>query len=106
RRLEVPFARERRYSLGDVANAIGDLDLANAMITPRGLTVIQSPRVESMTLRVSARTPGIAPRVRDDLAKFDFQRVESSDSSTVVVTTSARRIPKKLTVQLPVTGAE
>jgi len=59
-----------------------------------------------MTVRVSARTPGIAPRVRDDLAKFDFQRVESSDPSTVVVTTSARRIPEKLTTKLPVAGAE
>ncbi|HEY7181478.1 MAG TPA: transglutaminase domain-containing protein, partial [Blastocatellia bacterium] len=105
-RLAVAFDREGRYSVGDLANAIGDFDLANAMITPKGLTVIGSPRVESMTLRVSARTPGIAPRVRDDLAKFDFQRVESSDSSAVVVTTSARRIPEKLTIQLPVAGAE
>src|SRR5262249_51722704 len=102
----VAFDREGRYSVGDLANAIGDFDLANAMITPKGLTVIGSPRVESMTLRVSARTPGFAPRVRDDLAKFDFQRVESSDSSTVVVTTSARRIPEKLTTKLPVAGAE
>jgi tetratricopeptide (TPR) repeat protein len=105
-RLAVAFDREGRYSVGDLANAIGDFDLANAMITPKGLTVIGSPRVESMTVRVSARTPGIAPRVRDDLAKFDFQRVESSDPSTVVVTTSARRIPEKLTTKLPVAGAE
>jgi transglutaminase-like putative cysteine protease/Flp pilus assembly protein TadD len=105
-RLAVAFDREGRYSVGDLANAIGDFDLANAMITPKGLTVIGSARVEVMTLRVSARTPGIAPRVRDDLGKFDFQRVESIDSSTVVVTTSARRIPEKLTVQLPVAGAE
>ncbi|MGH9755898.1 MAG: transglutaminase domain-containing protein, partial [Blastocatellia bacterium] len=105
-RLSVAFDREGRHSVGDLAGAIGDFDLANAMITPKGLTVIQSPRVVEMTLRVSAKTPGIAPRVRDDLAKFDFQRVESSDSSTVVVTTSARRIPDKLTIQLPVTGPE
>jgi transglutaminase-like putative cysteine protease/cytochrome c-type biogenesis protein CcmH/NrfG len=105
-RLAVAFDREGRYSVGDLASAIGDFDLANAMIAPRGLTVIQSPRVESMTLRVMARTPGIAPRVRDDLGKFDFQRVESSDSSTLVVTTSARHIPEKLTIQLPVAGAE
>ncbi|HEV2666655.1 MAG TPA: transglutaminase domain-containing protein, partial [Blastocatellia bacterium] len=105
-RLAVAFDREGRYSVGGLANAIGDFDLANAMITPKGLTVIGAPRVESMTLRVSARTPGIAPRVRDDLAKFDFQRVESSDSSMVIVTTSARRIPEKLTIQLPVAGAE
>src|SRR5262245_27867866 len=105
-RLSVAFDREGRYSVGDLANATGDFDLANAMITPKGLTVIQSPRVESMTLRVAAKTPGVAPRVRDDLAKFNFQRVESSDDSTVVVTSSARRVPEKLTIALPVTGAE
>ncbi|HEY6400686.1 MAG TPA: transglutaminase domain-containing protein, partial [Blastocatellia bacterium] len=105
-RLAVAFDREGRHSVGDLANAIGDFDLANAMITPRGLTVIGSARVELMTMRVSARTPGIAPRVRDDLSKFEFQRVESSDSSTVVVTTSARHIPEKLTIQLPIAGAE
>ncbi|HEY8461927.1 MAG TPA: HEAT repeat domain-containing protein, partial [Blastocatellia bacterium] len=105
-RLAVAFDREGRYSVGDLANAIGDFDLANAMITPKGLTVIGPARVEMMTLRVSARTPGIAPRVRDDLSKFEFQRVESSDSSTVVVTTRARHIPENLTIQLPVTGAE
>ncbi len=105
-RLSVAFDREGRYSVGELANAAGDFDLANAMITPKGLTVIQSPRVEAMTMRVAAKTPGIAPRVRDDLAKFNFQRVESSDDSAVVVTTSARHIPEKLTVHLPVTGAE
>jgi len=105
-RLSVAFDREGRYSVGDLANTTGDFDLANAMITPKGLTVIQSPRVESMTLRVAAKTPGVAPRVRDDLAKFNFQRVESSDDSTVVVTSSARRVPEKLTIALPVTGAE
>jgi transglutaminase-like putative cysteine protease/Flp pilus assembly protein TadD len=105
-RLSVSFDREGRYSVGDLANATGDFDLANAMITPKGLTVIQSPRVEAMTLRVTAKTPGVAPRVRDDLAKFNFQRVESSDDVTVVVTSSARRIPDKLTIHLPVIGAE
>ncbi|MGH9768664.1 MAG: transglutaminase domain-containing protein [Blastocatellia bacterium] len=105
-RLSVAFDREGRYSVGDLANAKGDFDLANAIITPKGLTVIQSPRVESLTLRVAAKTPGVAPRVRDDLAKFSFQRVESSNDSTVVVTSSARRIPEKLTIQLPAAGAE
>lgn len=105
-RLSVSFDREGRYSVGDLANATGDFDLANAMITPKGLTVIQSPRVEAMTMRVTAKQPGVAPRVRDDLAKFNFQRVESSDDSAVVVTSSARHIPEKLTVHLPLTGAE
>ncbi|HKQ74285.1 MAG TPA: transglutaminase domain-containing protein [Blastocatellia bacterium] len=108
-RLSVSFDREGRYSVGDLANATGDFDLANAIITPTGLTVIQSPQVESMTLRIAARragSDGVATRVRDDLAKFNFQRIESSDDSTVVVTTSARRVPEKLTIALPVAGPE
>ena len=105
-RLTVAFDREGRYSVGDLANSTGEFDLANAMIAPKGLSVFMSPRVESMTLRVKATRPGIAPRLRDDLARFNFQRVESSDDSTVVVTTSARRIPEKLTISLPVARPE
>ncbi len=105
-RLAVAFDREGRYAVGDLANRAGDFDLANAIIEPKGLNVIGSPRVESMTLRVTAKQPGVAPRVRDDLAKFNFQRIESSDDTGVVVTSTARRIAEKQTVQLPVTGAQ
>ena len=105
-RLSVAFGREGRYSVGDLAKSAGEIDIANAMIEPKGLSVHDSTRVESMTLRVAGRMPGIGPRLRDDLAKFDFQRVESSNDSSVVVTTFARRIPEKLTISLPVTGNE
>jgi transglutaminase-like putative cysteine protease/Flp pilus assembly protein TadD len=105
-RLAVAFDREGRYSVGDLANRVGDFDVANAIVVPKGLSVVGSPRVESMTLRVAAKQPGVAPRVRDDLAKFNFQRIESANETTVVVTSTARRIPEKQTVHLPVTGAE
>jgi tetratricopeptide (TPR) repeat protein len=105
-RLSVSFDREGRYSVGDLARSAGEIDLANAMIEPKGLSVHNSTRVESMTLRISGKAPGIGPRLRDDLAKYDFQRVESSSDSSVVVTTSARHIPEKLTISLPVTGDE
>jgi transglutaminase-like putative cysteine protease/tetratricopeptide (TPR) repeat protein len=105
-RLSVAFDREGRYSVGDLAKSAGEIDIANAMIEPKGLSVHNSPRVESLTLRIAGRAPGIGLRLRDDLAKFDFQRVESSSDSSVVVTTSARRIPEKLTISLPVTGDE
>jgi transglutaminase-like putative cysteine protease/tetratricopeptide (TPR) repeat protein len=105
-RLSIAFDREGRYSVGDLAKSAGEIDLANAMIEPKGLSVHDSTRVESLTLRIAGRAPGIGQRLRDDLAKFDFQRVESSSDSTVVVTTTARRIPDKLTISLPVTGDE
>jgi transglutaminase-like putative cysteine protease/tetratricopeptide (TPR) repeat protein len=105
-RLAVAFDREGRYSVGDLAIRSGEFDVANAIIVPTGLTVIQSPLVNSITLRVAAGRPGVAPRLRNDLAKFDFQRVESADDNSVVVTATSRRIPGTQTVQLPVTGAE
>lgn len=108
--LAVSFDREGRYSVGDLTRRTGDFDVANAIIATKGLNVIESPRVEAMTLRITTKLAGVAPRVRDDLAKFSWQRVEpgkdSNNDSTVIVTTAARRIPEKLTVQLPVSGAE
>ncbi len=104
--LSVSFDREGRYSVGDLAGRTGDFDVANAIIAPKGLRIIESPRVEAMTLRVTAKRPGVAPRVSQDLSKFPFQRIESGNESGIVVTTAARNIPDKLTVILPVTGAE
>lgn len=105
-RLAVSFDREGRYSIGDLAARSSDFDVANAIIPTKGLSVIESPRVEAMTMRITAKRAGVASRVRDDLAKFGWQKIESNNESTVVVTTSARRIPEKLTIQLPVAGAE
>ncbi|MCI0665374.1 MAG: hypothetical protein L0220_30300 [Acidobacteria bacterium] len=39
-RLSVAFDREGGYSVGDLANSTGEFDLANAMIVPKGLSVL------------------------------------------------------------------
>lgn len=104
--LSVAFDREGRFSVGELAGHSADFDVANALIPAKGLSVVESPRVETLTLRVTAKRPNVAPRVRDDLSKFPFQKIVSSDDSSVVVTTSARRIPENSTVQLPVTDAK
>lgn len=104
--LSVSFDREGRYAVGDLAARSGEFDVANASIRPKGLSVIQSPLVEAMTLRVTANRPGVAVRVRDDLAKFPWQKIESSNENSVVVAADARRIPETATVKLPVAGAE
>ncbi|MBS1790269.1 MAG: DUF4836 family protein [Acidobacteria bacterium] len=104
--LSVAFDREGRFSVGELAGHSADFDVANALIPAKGLSVIESPRVETLTLRVTAKRPNVAPRVRDDLSKFRFQKIVSSDDSSVVVTTTARRIPENSTVQLPVTDAK
>ena len=104
--LSVSFDREGRFGVGDLAARSGEFDIANASIRPKGVSVIESPLVEAMTLRVAAKRPGVATRVRDDLAKFPWQKIESANDNSVVVTSAARRIPDNLTVKLPVTGAE
>ena len=100
-RLSVAFDREGRYSVGDLTNAIGDFDLANAMITPRGLTVIGRPA--SNRWRCGSR-PG-RPESRRASATIWPNSISSASNRTttrtVVVTTSARRIPEKLTTNCP-----
>lgn len=108
--LAVSFDREGRYSIGDLTRRVGEFDVANAIIPTKGLSVIQAPRVETMTLRMTAKGAGVAARVRDDLSRFSWQKIEAfrdeGNDSTVVVTIAARRIPEKLTVKLPVAGEE
>ncbi len=104
--LSVAFDREGRFSVGELAGRSADFDVANALVPAKGLSVIESPRVETMTLRVTAKRPGIALRVGDDLSKFPFQKIEASSDSGIVVSTAARRIPENSTVQLPVSGTE
>lgn len=104
--LSVSFDREGRYAVGELAARSGDFDVANASIRPKGLNVIESTRVENLSLKVTAKRPGVANRVRDDLAKFPWQKIESSTDNSVLVTTNARRIPDNLTVNLPVVGTE
>jgi len=104
--LAVSFDREGRYTIGDLAARSSDFDVANAIIPTKGLSIVQSPRVEAITLRITANRPGVAPRVRDDLAKFAWQKIEAfrneGNDSTIVVTTASRHIPEKLTIKLPV----
>ncbi|MFN0110884.1 MAG: transglutaminase domain-containing protein [Blastocatellia bacterium] len=104
--LSVSFDREGRFAVGDLAARSGEFDIANASIRPKGLNVTESTRVESMSLKVAANRPGVAPRVRDDLAKFPWQKVESSTDNSVIVNTNARHIPETATVKLPVSGTE
>ena len=104
--LSVSFDREGRFAVGDLAARSGEFDVANASIRPKGLTIIESTRVESMSLKIAANRPGVAVRVRDDLAKFPWQKIQSSTDNSVTLTTNARRIPETATVTLPVSGAE
>jgi transglutaminase-like putative cysteine protease len=105
-RLAIAFDREGRYAVGNVTRPGGEFDVANALIAPRGLNIIHAPRIESLTVRATAKQPGIAPRVRDDLSKFPWQRIESSDERTLVFSSAARRIATAQTIKLPVTGTD
>lgn len=104
-KLAVSFDREGRFSVGDIAREAREFDVANALITPRGLNIAEPKRTASLRLRVTAKQPGVLARVRDDVAKFPWQKIESADDAGVVFSVEARRIPEKQTVQLPLTGS-
>ena len=106
-RLAVSFDREGRYAVGNISPRDDEFDVANALIVPKGLNIAHATRLESMKLRVTARQPGIIARVRDDLSKFPWQRIEGSEAeNSLPFTITARRIPDQLTVKLPVTEPE
>src|SRR5581483_5137723 len=109
-RLTVSFDREGRYAVGKVSPKDDEFDVANALIAPRGLGILQPTRLESMKLRVTARQPDVIARVRDDIGKFPWQKAEAGQGAdkadSLVYTTAARRIPDRLTVKLPVTAPE
>lgn len=105
--LSVSFDREGRYAVSRVGPRNGEFDVANALITPKGLNILQPTRLESVRLRVTAKQPDIIQRVRDDIAAFAWQKAATTgDENALVYLTSARRIPDKLTVRLPVTLSE
>lgn len=104
-RLAISFDREGRFAVGAVAPG-DEFDVANAIIAPKGLKLAHAPRVETIRLRMSARQDGAGARLRDDIGRFEHQRVESSDERSVVFEVRARRIPENLTIQLPVAETE
>ncbi|MFN7946955.1 MAG: transglutaminase domain-containing protein [Blastocatellia bacterium] len=106
-RLAVSFDREGRYAVGNISPRDDEFNVANALIVPKGLNIVHSTRLESMKLRVTARQPGIIARVRDDVSKFSWQRIDGSEAeNSLAFTTTARRIPDQLTIRLPVTEPE
>lgn len=103
--LGVSFDREGRYNVGAMNRT--EFDLENALIAPKGVNILKPTRVESLKLKVSTKQPGVIARVAEDLRKFTWQKVEpNATESSLVFTSHERRIPEKLTVKLPVKGAE
>jgi transglutaminase-like putative cysteine protease/Flp pilus assembly protein TadD len=105
-KLAVSFDREGRFSVGEVARDAREFDVANALLRPNGLNIAEPTRTDSLRLRLTARQPGVIARVRDDVSKFPWQKIESVNDSSLVFSVASRRIPEKQTVQLPVTSSE
>jgi Flp pilus assembly protein TadD len=104
--LAVSFDREGRYNVGRVGPRDNEFDVANALIAPKGLNLLHPTRLESLRLRVTAKQSGLIARVREDISRFAWQKAESSDELAMVWSSTARRIPDKLTIKLPVTAPE
>lgn len=104
-RIAVSFDREGRYSVGNAGPKPGEFDVANALIAPKGLNILQPTRLESMQLRVTAKQPGIVTRVHDDISKFAWQKADNLHEKVLTFTATARHIPDDLTIKLPVKEA-
>ncbi len=103
--LGVSFDREGRYNVGAMNR--NEFDVENALIAPKGVNILKATRVAALKLKVSTKQPGVIARVKEDLSKFAWQKVEPNvTESSLVFTSHERRIPEKLTVKLPVKSAE
>lgn len=104
--IAVSFDREGRYSVGEIVRQAREFDVANALIAPRGVKIAKSIQVETLKLRVTAKQPGLIEKVRDDISRFPWHKIEETGASQLVFSARARKIDDNQTVQLPVTGAE
>lgn len=105
--LAVAFDREGRYSVGELAEQSKEFGVANAIISAKGVDIVQSERVESLKLRVKTK-PEIIARVQDDIKKFPWQQIEANNSDSnsdgaLILHTTARQIPNNQSITLPVT---
>ncbi|MFN0121828.1 MAG: transglutaminase domain-containing protein [Blastocatellia bacterium] len=105
--LSLSFGREGRYTVGSAGPKNGEIDLLNALITPRGLNILQPTRMESLRLKVTTREPGLTPRIREDITPFAWHTVETAGADgALVYRNTARRMPAGLTTRLPVAAPE
>lgn len=104
-RLAVSFDREGRYSISELTKQVNDFDVANAIVSAKGINTVQSSRIESLKLRIKTK-PEVISGLQNEIKKFPWQQIETTNENNLILQSNARQIPNKQSVVLPVAGDE
>lgn len=103
-KLSVSLAREGRYSVAELSQLAKDSDIAYAVAEARGLPIIDQSRIDSLKLRIKAKSAGVVDRVKENIDR-DAQKIEKQNNDTLLLTLRPRRIEPQQKIVIPVTGA-
>ncbi|HEX5731662.1 MAG TPA: transglutaminase domain-containing protein [Blastocatellia bacterium] len=99
--MSVSLDREGRYSVAELSSLSDDFQLTYASVEARGVAIPDQQHLQSLKLRIRAKSGGIIDRINADIASND-QRVEKRSASELIVTVAQRRAQTAQKVQLPV----
>lgn len=104
-RLAVSFDREGRYSVSELTEQVKDFDVANAIVSAKGINPVESKRIESLKLRIKTK-PEVVSGLQNEIKKFPWQQVETTNENNLILQSSARQVPDNQSVVLPITADE
>lgn len=99
--MSVSLDREGRYSVAELSSISDDFQLAYASVEARGVAIADQQHLQSLKLKIRARSGGIIDRINSDIASNN-QRVEKRGASELVVTVAPRGAQTAQKVQLPI----
>jgi transglutaminase-like putative cysteine protease/tetratricopeptide (TPR) repeat protein len=104
-RLSVSLDRESRYSVAELSSIAKDYEATNVVIPVRGVPVGNQQRIDSLKLKIRARSAGAVDRIKEDIG-VEHQTAEKISDKELVVTVKPRRASDLPKTQLPIKGAE
>ncbi|HJQ68373.1 MAG TPA: transglutaminase domain-containing protein [Blastocatellia bacterium] len=99
--MSVSLDREGRYSVAELSELSDDFQLTYAAVEARGIAIADQQHLQSLKLRIKAKSGGVIDRINADIAS-DSQRVEKRSASEIVVTVAPRRTEEAQKIQLPI----
>jgi tetratricopeptide (TPR) repeat protein len=103
-KLSVSLAREGRYSVAELSQMSKDSDLAYAVVEARGLPIVDQSRIDTLKLRVKAKSKGVVDRIKENI-ESDLQKVEKQTDDSLLLTLRPRHPEPKQKIAIPVTDA-
>jgi tetratricopeptide (TPR) repeat protein len=103
-RLSVSLAREGRYSVAELSQMAKDFELAYAVVEARGLPIVDQSRIDSLKLRIKAKSQGVVERIKANIDS-DAQKVEKQGEDALLLTLRPRRVEPQHKTRIPLSGA-